>query len=98
MQDYIHIKPESYIIPNTLDETNKSYVYGEVNRPGSYVLEKGMTVMQAISVSGGISPKGSYGGVVIKRQDSSGNVTEIEAEESTKLLENDVVFVEESFF
>ena len=74
------------------------YVYGEVNRPGSYVLEKGMTVMQAISVSGGISPKGSYGGVVIKRQDSSGNVTEIEAEESTKLLENDVVFVEESFF
>ena len=54
--------------------------------------------MQAISVSGGISPKGSYGAVVLKRQDSSGKVTEIEAEESTKLLENDVVFVEESFF
>jgi hypothetical protein len=31
MQDYIHIKPETYIIPNTLDESNKSYIYGEVN-------------------------------------------------------------------
>ena len=30
MQDYIHIKPESYIIPNTLDESNKSYIYGEI--------------------------------------------------------------------
>ena len=74
------------------------YVYGEVNRPGSYALEKGMTVMQAISVSGGISPKGSYNGIVIKRQDSSGKVIEVEANESTKLTENDVVFVEESFF
>ena len=31
MQDYIHIKPESYKIPNTLDESNNSYIYGEVN-------------------------------------------------------------------
>ncbi|WP_413765732.1 SLBB domain-containing protein, partial [Vibrio vulnificus] len=30
------------------------YIYGEVNRPGSYRLERGMTVMQALAQGGGI--------------------------------------------
>jgi polysaccharide biosynthesis/export protein len=35
------------------------YIYGEVARGGIYRLEPDMTVMQAISVAGGVSPRGT---------------------------------------
>ncbi len=35
------------------------YVHGEVKRPGQYRLERGMTAMQALSVGGGLSERGS---------------------------------------
>jgi len=74
------------------------YVYGEVNRPGSFVLEEGMTVMQAISLGGGISPRGSDSSLVVHRKDESGKLIEIDVSGSSEVLENDVIYVEESFF
>ena len=35
------------------------YVYGEVQKGGAYRIEPDMTVMQAISLAGGITPRGS---------------------------------------
>ena len=35
------------------------YIYGEVQKPGPYRLERDMTVMQALSAGGGLSPRGS---------------------------------------
>ena len=39
----------------TLGEKQVFYIRGEVSRPGAYVLERGMTVLKAISVAGGFS-------------------------------------------
>jgi polysaccharide biosynthesis/export protein len=48
------------------------YIYGAVQRPGMYRLERGMTVSQAISAGGGLTPRGSDRRVVVRRRDFPG--------------------------
>jgi len=43
------------------------FVDGHVRNPGSYVLDPGMTVQQAIALAGGLSDRGSDRGVVANR-------------------------------
>lgn len=74
------------------------YVYGEVMRGGSYRLERGMTVMQAIAVAGGISPRGSERGVKIRRRGSDGTWKESSAKPMDPVSPDDVVYVRESLF
>ncbi len=77
----------------------KFYIYGEVRTPGSYRLERDMTLSRAISVGGGLTPRGSEGRVVVKRRDGEGTPEKefsIKAEDS--LLPDDVVFVKERWF
>jgi polysaccharide export outer membrane protein len=45
------------------------YIYGEVQKPGMYKLERNMTVLQAISEGGGLTRRGSERRVVAKRHD-----------------------------
>ena len=40
-------------------KAERFYVIGQVKNPGSYVLEANMTVLQAISLAGGVSERGS---------------------------------------
>lgn len=74
------------------------YIYGEAQRPGSYRLQRDMTVMQALSMGGGLTPRGTQRGIQIKRKDASGAVVTIKADLSEVLLPDDVVYVKESFF
>lgn len=43
------------------------YITGHVRTPGSYVLERGMTVQQAIAVAGGLTERGSNRRIRIRR-------------------------------
>jgi polysaccharide export outer membrane protein len=43
------------------------YVYGEVQKGGAYRVEPNMTVMQAIAMGGGITPRGTERGIKISR-------------------------------
>jgi polysaccharide biosynthesis/export protein len=54
------------------------YVLGQVNAPGAYTLDPGMTVMKAISLAGGATRVGSTGRVKISRI-VDGKKTEIKA-------------------
>lgn len=75
------------------------YIHGEVKRPGSYRLERGMTAMQALSVGGGLSERGSLSGMMVTRRTGNGNNTEKVEVELTDLLEpNDVLYVKERLF
>ena len=74
------------------------YIYGEAQRPGSYRLQRDMTVMQALSMGGGLTPRGTQRGIQIKRKDASGAVVTIKADLSEVLLPDDVVYVKESLF
>jgi polysaccharide export outer membrane protein len=74
------------------------YIYGEVQKPGTYRLEPGMTVMQALSVGGGLTVRGTERGVRLHRRDPGGAVKTIEPGLTDAIQENDVVFVRESLF
>jgi len=74
------------------------YVYGEVNQPGVYRLQRGMTAMQAISVGGGLTGRGSTGGIQVNRRRADGGTQEIEVELTDMLQLNDVIYVKERLF
>jgi polysaccharide export outer membrane protein len=74
------------------------YVYGEVARAGAYRVEPNMTVMQAISVGGGISPRGSERRVKLRRPAADGKVVESDAKLQDAVQADDVIFVRESLF
>ena len=78
-------------------EMDVFYIYGQVHRPGRYRLERGMTVMQAISVASGITDRGSEGSVALKRR-SDGDVKSSSAKLTDMLQADDVIYVKESLF
>jgi polysaccharide export outer membrane protein len=75
------------------------YIYGEVQRPGSYKLEKNMSIAQAISAGGGLTAKGSesWPGPVVKRRDAGGKEQEIDADGLSLLQADDVLYIKESW-
>ncbi len=74
------------------------YVYGEVQRPGSYRLEEDTTVVKSLSIAGGLTLRGSENRIVIKRKDETGKLNEIDAELSDDLMQEDVIYVKERWF
>ena len=74
------------------------YVYGEVMRGGAYRLEPGMTVMQAISLAGGITPRGSQNRVQLRHRASDGKWNQSDARLTDSVGPDDVVYVRESLF
>ena len=74
------------------------YVYGEVQKGGAYRLEPGMTVMQAIALGGGITPRGTDRGIKISRRDPAGHVKRIDGDLTDRVQPDDVIYVRESLF
>jgi polysaccharide export outer membrane protein len=74
------------------------YVYGEVAHPGQFKLERNMTVQQAISVAGGLTPKGTERGMEVRRTKPGGEQETIEVEPTDLLKADDVLYIEESWF
>jgi len=74
------------------------YVYGEVQKAGSYKLEPSMTVMHALSVGGGLTVRGSERGMKIRRRAQDGSFQNLDAKLTDVLQPDDVLFVRESLF
>ncbi|HEX4779794.1 MAG TPA: polysaccharide export protein EpsE [Usitatibacter sp.] len=74
------------------------YVYGEVQKGGSYRLEPNMTVMQAIAMGGGITPRGTDRGIKISRPDGNGGTRRIDVGLTDRVRPDDVIQVQESLF
>jgi polysaccharide export outer membrane protein len=74
------------------------YIYGEVQRPGSFRLERNMTVMMALANGGGLTPRGTQRHVRLHRVAADGQIQEIEPKLDDRLQPDDVVFVRESLF
>jgi polysaccharide biosynthesis/export protein len=74
------------------------YIYGQVQKPGQYRLEKGMTVMQALADGGGMTGKGTSRGIVLHRRDAAGKVKESGASLDEDVRDQDVIYVKESVF
>lgn len=81
-----------------VERAPRFYIYGEVQRPGFYRLERNMTVLQALAAGGGITPRGTERNVRVKRRDSSGQIQVIEVQHSDSINADDTVYVQESLF
>ncbi len=55
------------------------YIYGEVQHPGEFPVEKDISVAKALSIGGGLTPRGTQNDIIIKRKDTQGKVHELEA-------------------
>ena len=73
------------------------YIYGEVQKPGQYKLERDMTIMQGLSVASGITPRGNVKGIVLNRQEN-GIIASRPSELNDRLQPNDVVYVKTAVF
>jgi len=74
------------------------YVYGEVQRAGAYRLEPGLRVMQALSLGGGLTPRGTARAPRIHRRMPDGSVAVLEARLADPVLPGDVIEFRESLF
>jgi polysaccharide export outer membrane protein len=74
------------------------YIYGQVQKPGQYPLESGMTVMQALATGGGVTGKGTQRGIVRHRRDAGGKVKEESVSLDDDVQDKDVIYVKESLF
>jgi polysaccharide biosynthesis/export protein len=74
------------------------YIYGEVQKPGSYRLERNMTLSRAISAGGGLTARGSERRAVVKRRDKAGRELTASIDSGDAVREDDVLYVKESLF
>ena len=81
-----------------VDRAPVFYIYGEVARSGAYRLEPNLTVMQAISLGGGITPRGSDRRLKLRRADKDGKIVESDVSLRDTVKANDVIYVRESIF
>ena len=81
-----------------VDRAPSAYIYGEVQRPGMFRLERGMTLMQALAQSGGLTARGTQRGIKVHRRDAAGVVNIIELKLNDPVVRDDVIYVKESLF
>ena len=74
------------------------YIYGEVRSPNAYKLKPGMTVIQALSLAGGLTDKGSDRRIDIRRKGGDGKLDSTGATLNDTLMADDVVYVRERLF
>jgi polysaccharide export outer membrane protein len=73
------------------------YVFGQVKAPGAYAVSKGTSVLQALSLAGGVTDRGSTGRVKIVRT-VEGKNREIKAKLTDVVEPGDTLIVGERFF
>jgi polysaccharide export outer membrane protein len=84
---------DSVIVPRA--ET--LYVFGEVKTPGAYPVQPGMTVLQALSLAGGLTVNASQNRIYRVRVDN-GKMTNIKIKVTDTVKAGDTIIVKERFF
>jgi len=73
------------------------YVFGQVRNPGSYGIQKDTTVLQALSLAGGVTPNGAMGRIEIVRT-VKGKTQTVKAKLTDVVLPGDTIKVPERYF
>lgn len=81
-----------------VNRANTYYVYGQVQRPGQYTLDRGMTVAQAVAKGGGLTLRGTDRGIRLHRRFGERNVQVLEPKLDDPVRPDDLIFVRESIF
>ncbi len=70
------------------------FIIGEVKQPGSYPYVADMTVLHAVAIAGGFTPRAAKKRIVIQRDQEE----DIPVQNSTRIQPGDVITVKERFF
>jgi polysaccharide export outer membrane protein len=73
------------------------FITGQIRNGGSYVLEPGTTMQQAIAMAGGLSERGSDRGITVTRL-INGKSTDIRVSLEDKVQPNDTILIRNRFF
>ena len=73
------------------------YVFGQVKNPGAYPLQKGTTILQALSLAGGVTDRGATGRIRVARLYKRVKI-EIKARLEDLVRPGDTIIVPERFF
>jgi polysaccharide export outer membrane protein len=73
------------------------FILGEVKNPGSYPFVNGMTVVNAVALAGGYTPRAKRDHIMVKRA-AKPAAGEQEVNEDAAILPGDVIRVPERFF
>ncbi len=74
------------------------YIYGEVQRAGSYRVERGMTIRQALALGGGLSPRGTERNLGVYRRGKDGTIESTRLDLEDMVKPDDVLHVRETLF
>lgn len=74
------------------------YIHGEVQKPGTLRLERGMTVLQALAAAGGLTQRGTQRGIRVLRKGADGVMQTTTPSLQEVLRQDDVIQVPESLF
>ena len=92
--DYRLKSGDSLFVPKSA----QFYIYGEVRAPNRYKLERGMTLMQALTLGGGVTDRGSERRVEIRRSTGRGKFNLIDAHATDLIQADDVIRVKQRLF
>lgn len=91
--DYL-INPSVHV---SVAEYRPFYIYGEVNNPGGYPYQPGLTVERAVALAGGLTERASTNGIIINRQVGA-NKTTLNVRLTASVYPDDSIVIKESFF
>ena len=74
------------------------YIYGEVQRPGSFRIERNMTVIQALAQGGGLTQRGTQRNIELHRRNNKGVIQKLTPALTDLVQQDDVLYVQESLF
>jgi polysaccharide biosynthesis/export protein len=74
------------------------YIYGEVQRPGSFRIERNMTVIQALAQGGGLTQRGTQRNIELHRRNAKGEIQKLTPALTDLVKQDDVLYVQESLF
>jgi polysaccharide biosynthesis/export protein len=73
------------------------FITGQIRNGGSYVLEPGTTVQQAIAMAGGLTERGSDRGITVTRL-INGKSTDVKVALEDRVQPNDTILIRNRFF
>lgn len=73
------------------------YVFGQVKNPGAYAIQRNTTVLQALSLAGGVNERGATGRIKIVRLEK-GKTVDVKAKLTDIVRAGDTIMVPERFF
>ncbi len=94
-QTYFELLPSDTVV---VPKAEQFFIYGEVRAPNTYRIKRGMTIIQALAMAGGLTDKGSDRRIQVRRRQGNGSLERISADLFDAVQPDDVLYVRERLF